>query len=284
MPAQQNRIFESETTAVAQCKYGPMMYLKQDMYIGRSLEVYGEWYEAELSLLRQAIKPGNTIVDIGANIGTHTVAFARMTGPQGFVLAFEPQTLLHGILSANLRMNDLHWTRAYNRAVGRAHGVLKIPYSNPVQEQNFGGFNAFGHADGDPIELIRLDDMGLTQCHLIKIDVEGAEADVLAGAENTIRKFRPTLFVESNKAETARGINAELIRLGYQSYWHFCHGFNPNNFRGVDHDIFNSSYLESNLFCIPQEYNVKIDGLEPLAGVEDTPEAALQRYIQRVRS
>jgi FkbM family methyltransferase len=284
MTAPQHRIFENQTIAIAPCKYGHMMYLKNDMYIGRSLEVYGEWYEAELRVIEQIIQPGFVVIDIGANIGTHTLAFAKLTGPTGFVLAFEPQQLLHGILSANVRMNDLDWVRTHNKAVGRSAGTLTIPALNARENQNFGALNIYGHANGDVVDVIKLDDIRLGRCDFIKIDVEGAEADVLAGAELIIRHFKPVLFVESNQVATARGVNEELARLGYQSYWHFCQGYNANNFRGVVGDIFNSSYVESNLLCFHESTNVQVHNLEPVISLDDTHESALRRYLARQQS
>ena len=78
-----------------------------DEFIGKSLRRYGEWAESELELLERYIKPGDVIVDIGANIGTHTVAFAQLVGPRGLVIAFEPQARIFQLLCANVVANDL---------------------------------------------------------------------------------------------------------------------------------------------------------------------------------
>lgn len=272
-----DNFFESDWVASAECRYGRMMYLKNDLYIGRSLEVYGEWYEAELKLLRQIISPGDVVLDVGANIGTHTLAFSQMVGESGRVMAFEPQLLLFKLLTKNININRLMQANAFRMAIGKTKGFANIPILNPGIPNNFGGMNIYDFSEGEKIEIFSIDSLGLSACDFIKIDVEGLEADVLMGAENTLRKYRPTLYVESNKAENAPLINEVLLKQNYLCYWHFCHGFNSENFRGVSEDVFNTNYIESNLLCLPREKNITIEGLEPLEGVEDHFQAALTR-------
>jgi len=92
-----------------------MMYLANDKFIGRrSLDAYGEFCELELYLLRQIIKPGMTVVEAGANIGTHTVAFAKAVGATGRVLTFEPQRTVFHMLCGNLALNGLSNVQAIN--------------------------------------------------------------------------------------------------------------------------------------------------------------------------
>ena len=74
-----------------QCRYGAMLYLVTDQYIGQSLDRYGEFSEGEVELFRQIVQPGATILEIGANLGIHSVFFAKALGPSGTLHAFEPQ-------------------------------------------------------------------------------------------------------------------------------------------------------------------------------------------------
>src|SRR5689334_17984899 len=78
-------------------RHGVMLYCAQDEYIGRSLDLYGEFSIEEAKLFGRLIKPGTTVLDIGANIGVHTLCFASAVGPGGAVIAFEPQGYLHQI-------------------------------------------------------------------------------------------------------------------------------------------------------------------------------------------
>jgi 16S rRNA A1518/A1519 N6-dimethyltransferase RsmA/KsgA/DIM1 with predicted DNA glycosylase/AP lyase activity len=76
---------------ITETKHGQMVVLSNDTFISRSLIEYGEWTEAEFTVMAQALQPGDHVVDIGANLGALTVAFARKVAPGGMVYAFEPQ-------------------------------------------------------------------------------------------------------------------------------------------------------------------------------------------------
>ena len=89
------------------CRHGWMLYNVNDIYIGRSLDLYGEYSEGEIALFRQFLRPGDVVVEIGAHIGTHTVFFAKTVGPTGVVFAFEPQRVVHQTLCANIALNSL---------------------------------------------------------------------------------------------------------------------------------------------------------------------------------
>ena len=78
-------------TGTKDCRHGKLMYLLNDAYIGRSLDVYGEYSEGEIDLFRQLLRPGDVAIDVGANIGALTVPMARLVQPGGAVVAFEPQ-------------------------------------------------------------------------------------------------------------------------------------------------------------------------------------------------
>ena len=93
-----------------------MIFNVHDQHIGRSLDLYGEWAESELELLGLFIKPGDLVVDVGANIGTHTVFFAQRAGATGQVYALEPQRIVFQSLCANLALNGLLNVRAFHAA------------------------------------------------------------------------------------------------------------------------------------------------------------------------
>ena len=84
-----------------------------------------------------------------------------------------------------------------NKGAGKDRGSVKVPVLDPAVEQNFSAMNIKGHGQGDSIEVATIDSFEPNQCKLIKIDVEGIEADVLDGAEITIKRLQPILFVEN---------------------------------------------------------------------------------------
>lgn len=68
---------------LADCRYGKMLFNRNDRYIGKSLSLYGEYSQAEIELFRQILKPGSLVVEVGANIGTHTLFFCALGRPGG---------------------------------------------------------------------------------------------------------------------------------------------------------------------------------------------------------
>src|SRR6266513_1753853 len=87
-----------------QCRHGQMYYNPNDVYIGRSLELYGEFSEEEVSLFEKIVSPTDVAVDVGANIGTHTVPLSRLARE---VWALEPQKSIFDCLCANIAVNGL---------------------------------------------------------------------------------------------------------------------------------------------------------------------------------
>lgn len=272
------RLLEHNYLAIKQCRHGLFAYNLNDAFIGRCMDAYGEWSESELSLLFQVLKPGDFVLDVGANIGTHTVAFAKKVGGSGAVVAFEPQRLNFQLLCTNVTLNTLVNVRCVNAAVSDSKGELRMPMLDPTSTNNFGGLPAEGHDYGEVVEMMRIDDLKLPRCSLIKVDVEGSEAKVLAGARQTIKAHRPVLFVENNKAENSPAILRELDGLGYASWWHFDGYYSPQNAFGNTELILGpSGYQEANLLCFPKEAKVNAAGLRPVEGLDDDHVKALSR-------
>ena len=77
----ENLIYQAPNLRVKACRYGVMMYLPNDQYIGKSLDLYGEFSEDEIAIFRQIVRPGATVIDVGANIGCHTVFSHNVLAP-----------------------------------------------------------------------------------------------------------------------------------------------------------------------------------------------------------
>jgi len=117
---------------------GPMLALAGDQYVTRALDLYGEYAPDEWRMLRQLIRPGMTVVEIGANMGSHSVDMARACAPGPFY-AFEPQQLLFQILCGNLAMNNVTNAVAFPDACGADEGEAIIPAIDYAAGGNFGG-------------------------------------------------------------------------------------------------------------------------------------------------
>jgi len=250
-------------TRLRDCRYGRMLYNVNDVYIGRSLDRYGEYCEHEVELFRQVIREGDVVFDAGANIGAHTVFFARATGPKGLVFAFEPQRLIYQMLCANVALNEFLHVFALNVALGESPAAIRIPVLDPRKENNFGGIALTDHPRGEPVNVIRLDSIGVPGCRLIKIDVEGMELAVLKGADGLIRRFQPALYVENDRADRSDDLIRHVASLGYDLYWHRTPLFNPKNFLNNPQNVFGDT-ITQNMFCVPRSWGARMQHFEPV--------------------
>ncbi len=269
----------SDFAEVKLCRQGTFLFNRNDTFVGRSLELYGEWCEAEIELLDQVVKPGDVVLDVGANIGTHVVPFSRMVGDGGCVVAFEPQRLVFQNLCANLALNGICNVVAHEVGVGREAGWVQVPVLDPRQEFNFAALAISGHASGAMVKVVRIDDLKLTRCNLIKVDVEGMEVDVLTGATATLERLKPVLFVENNTIEGSRPLLEMLKSLNYVAWWHIRSYFNPTNFFGNTQNVFESIQPEANLLCFHKDTPADVDGLVRVVDLDDDWQKALRRSI-----
>lgn len=271
-------LLENDYIAVKRVKHGVFAFNRNDRFIGRSLDLYGEWAESELALLGRFIKPGNTVLDVGANIGTHSVAFARMTGEGGSVIAFEPQRLTFHLLCANVALNCLTNVHCSQRAVGEKAGSVKVPALPPRETRNFGAV-AVGGAEGDEVDMVSIDALGLEACHLIKIDIEGMEPGALRGARSTIQAHRPVLYVENNTIDCAAPTLAAIVALGYRAWWDLALYYNPANFFRHPENVFAQYQPGANLLCLPPGMEPGTPELIECSGPNDDWNQALHRGI-----
>lgn len=271
------RLVHNGYVAIKECRHGIFMYNLNDLFISRSMDIYGEWCNSELDTLGQIIHKGDVVVDIGANIGTHTVFFGKAVSQEGKVFAFEPQRIVFEFLCANIALNGLINVKPMNMGVGDKNGRLNVPVLNPAVAQNFGGFGIQGHEQGDSVEIIPLDQLELERCNLIKIDVEGMELNVIRGAEKTIKKCRPFIFVENNSEKGAPELIEELFKNEYDCWWHIAKYYNPNNYFKNPENCWPNLVPEANMLCVPKEIKFSITGFEKVLDIHDNWIKAIER-------
>lgn len=261
-------IFDQPPFRAKHCRHGAMLYLATDQYVGRSLDRYGEFSEGEAALFAQIIKPGMTVLDIGANMGSHTVYFARIVGGAGRVFAFEPQRIIHQILCANVVLNALPNVFARHACVGCKTDPIFIPPMNYGSVNNFGGLGLGKFTAGEPVPQVTLDSLALDRCDFIKIDVEGMECEVLQGAGETLTRHKPVLYVENDRSEKSATLIALLFDLGYRLFWHLPPLFNPANFFGVQENIF-GNIVSVNMLGVPKSMNSNLTGFKEVTSPTD---------------
>jgi FkbM family methyltransferase len=236
--------------ATKDCRHGRITYLRTDTFVGRSLELYGEWCEGEIILFERLLHPGDVVVDVGANIGTHTLALSKLVGSAGAVHALEPQREIYHLLCKNIENNGLRNAKAYWAAAGATTGSCRLPKLDYSRAHNFAAV-AVGNGDVE-VPLLAIDDLNLPRANLIKIDVEGAECEVLRGAETTVRRLRPILYVENNEGENAKCL-VELVRsLAYRLWWHYSAYFNDLNFARNKQNVWPFG-ADRYVVCLPEE-------------------------------
>ena len=244
---------------LAKGREGYYLYNRNDIYIGRALEKYGEFSALEMALLTQLCTSGDVVIEVGANIGAHTVGLAKHVGPAGRVLAFEPQRLVFQTLCANVALNSLTNVECYWAAVGNAEGRITVPELEPEQENNFGGLALPGAPRGIPVDCLALDRfLSLPRLRLIKVDVEGMEADVLSGGRRLIEKFRPILYVENDRVEKSEALLRLIDGLDYRMSWHLPPLFNPDNFYSKKKNAY-PGMVSVNLLCIRRDVDVTLE-------------------------
>ncbi len=189
---------------------------------GVPLQLHGDfatqrWETIEVETYRafvEAIAPGAVVVDVGAHIGTYTMLAAGKVGADGHVIAYEPCAETRRYLLAHLAWNQVA-ARVTVREVccGAEPGTATFFFRDGAE-----GMNSLVPTEGfesAPMPVVRLDDeireLGVVPA-VIKIDVEGAEFDVLKGAEGTLRSAHPTLFISVHPAPlAAHGLSEAVI-------------------------------------------------------------------------
>jgi len=262
-------IVTTRFNALLQSRHGYTLYNRNDIYIGRSLELYGEYSEGEIQLLGQLVESGETVVEVGANIGAHTLPLAQLVGPSGSVYAFEPQRVVFQTLCANVAMNSLSNVHCRHTAVGAESGEILVPLLDYGAENNFGGLGLGQCTQGERVPVTTVDGLKLQACHLIKVDVEGMEQSVLEGAGETISRFRPFLYVENDREEHSASLIEHMLNLDYRLFWHLPPLFRPGNFFEQPNNVF-GNIVSVNMLAVPASSHVKIKGLKPVTGPNST--------------
>jgi FkbM family methyltransferase len=195
-----------------------------------------EW--APVYAIENNIKPGDTVLDIGASQGEYTLRAAKMVGKEGKVIAIEPLSKMFKQLETNINLNTELKKRVTLINTGLAEKEGKMPIYGTSEKAKERGIH-----EGMPtiyptenrnqlieeITLKRLDDIlekeKISKVDFIKIDVEGAELSILKGGEETLKKSKPTLLIESNQETfAAAGYTQKIFfdylkSLGYNTFY-----------------------------------------------------------------
>lgn len=168
------------------------------------------WERHLQTLIRNFNLEKSIVLDIGAHIGTHTLAMAHAVGPDGLVFAFEPQPKIFRELFFNISLNNIQNVKFFWAGVGDRDGSIEL---SPLSFENEGETVLEG-GTGKWVDIVMIDSLNLDNVSLIKIDVEGMEEAVIEGARRTILRNRPIILIEIgaqfDREAKIKGKTAEL--------------------------------------------------------------------------
>jgi FkbM family methyltransferase len=187
----------------------------------------GDWFEHEMEFWRKWIKPGMTIIDVGANAGVYTFSAARAVGSTGRVLAVEPFSKCVRYLSETCRINNLDWVKVRAGAASDRNGTAKLSLSaaselNELVSEEDGDKKASGNFE--EVECFTLDSLvakeNVRQVDFLKIDAEGHELQVLRGSDRLLKEFSPIILYENIADSTSSNLPVAkfLTGIGYKLF------------------------------------------------------------------
>jgi FkbM family methyltransferase len=202
-----------------------------DHVIGLNI-VRGRYEREEIEFALGVLKPGDTAIDVGAHVGFFTMQMAAAVGPSGAVYAFEPFGPNADLLERSLAENGFGDHVTFQRAaVGLESGSATLTF--PAETLNSGGAyllregtQALAGNQSTRVPVVALDDLTpARRVRFIKMDVEGAEPQVIRGARRLLERDRPVILSELHPAQLGRasGVTpgeflAQLRAIGYRAH------------------------------------------------------------------
>ncbi len=247
-------------------RYGNMLYLEGDPTIGRSLELYGEYCHAEIEAIKSFVSPTSWFVDIGANIGTHTIGISPYVNR---VVAFEPDSDNFDLLVKNISTCGCENVTPTPLAISDKFGEV-------ATEFNYGKTTI---VPGTAVKTASLDMIGLPQIDFVKMDVEGMELAVLQGMSATLQGFKPHLLIEMQDPKQYTAIYDLLKEKNYNMYWFPVPTYNPNNSKKNTDNVFGDQHGVINWICSTEQLNTT---LQAVVDRDDTVERMVWRRNQDV--
>ncbi len=198
-------------TVILSTPWGSLESFAGDL-ITEQLHDYGAHQRSDLAFLLSLLRPGDTAVDVGAHVGTYTVPIAQTVGAAGRVIAVEAVEEHYVLLERNLERNGLTDRVQAIRALagGAAKSFGRAPGNS--------GSARFGDKGGgrkEKVPGVKVDDIAPSGVALVKIDVEGMEAEVLRSARELLHRDRPVVVFETGTGSDIREVTDQFAGLDY---------------------------------------------------------------------
>ena len=181
----------------------------KDKYIGNNIYFKKQWEPHVRFIFNLLINEGMTVIDIGANIGAHTIYLSKLVGNTGKVIAFEPDKMHYNSLMFSLILNKCYNTTIHNIGIGENEDNMYIDkcWKDRKTENKFGAINLKKTVDDpdDQCVIVKsIDSFCFPSINLIKIDAEGMEDSVMKGMTDTIKKYKPYIVIEIHEKDITR--------------------------------------------------------------------------------
>ena len=237
---------------VAETRVGIMMFWPRDAATAMSIERYGECLHLQLELIERMLKPGMTVLEVGAGIGVHSIPIAAGLGEKGHLFLYEDDGVLKHVLHENLRGNRISNATVMRRSLARS---ATTDVSDVRSEHSTWGIPE-SEAAAPRTETI--DELRLQRLDLLKINERADPTLVAQGATATLRRLRPRLFIAVSNEQALEDVAAVIAPLRYACWKAAVPMFNPANFNGRDVDVFEGRKSLA-LVAVPAESADEVD-------------------------
>lgn len=187
----------------------------------------GGWEPTTISFLTRSLACGDVAIEVGANVGAHTLLMAKLTGAEGHIYAFEPTDFALNKLRKNISLNPTMQNITVRTELV-TNGEKYLPKLDIRSNWEIDGKNSLVATTIKDPKAISIDDfvleVNLERLTLIKVDVDGYDFKVLQGAKSTISRFKPIIFCElceyalNEQGDSIKDIFSMLTSMGYQVY------------------------------------------------------------------
>lgn len=242
--------------------------MERDTWIGKSICLYGEYFQKQLDLIEHYANDCGLIVEVGSYIGTETMALSN----KAMVFAFEPQPLIFDILCKNI---ELYRVVPHKLAVWHTTGKLYclspelkidgVPFYESFQDFSGVFLTTEPRFDSDIlVEAVRLDDYSLPQCGMIRVDIGPDCLHPLRGAVETIKKHKPIIFVNVDPWVMPTVVRF-MEEIGYNHKTQRLPVFNKNNLYDNPEDLMRlesdpqTPVTVASMLCYPTERSWEIE-------------------------
>jgi FkbM family methyltransferase len=249
-------------SAVVEARMGVLQCFPGQDTVGRSVEWYGEYLQAQVDLLARFLRPGAIVVEVGADVGVHALSIAAAIGPEGHLIVFESRAVVQQVLRTNLTANGVNNVTVMRRGLGRAANArpgtlaLDSPSREPIPDEPTGADTGTD----------TLDDLLLERLDWLKINANVSALDILDGGERTLWRLRPWLLASAHDRFALDALASRVREFGYRRWRMETPLFDPKNFNRRYDDIFSGATALA-LLAIPEEVeaDVALDGCVELS-------------------